>query len=103
MSESQRHKLLIQFLKYMVGGGVYFWGGLGVFAITFSWLHWWWLPAKMVADVLGWTVNFVIQRYWAFADSRLKGHGRRVTFRYVLVNGIDVSIDYGIVGGLYSV
>ena len=93
-----RRKLIIQFAEYMVGGGLYFWSGLGIFAITFNVLHWKWFIAKGLADIIGWTLNFVVQRYWAFKDSRLKGQDRRVIFRYVLVNGIDLFIDYGIVG-----
>lgn len=84
----------------MVGGGVYFWGGLLIFAIFYSVLNWGWFPAKIIADIAGWTANYTIQRYWAFSDKRLEGHGRRVTFRYVIVNGVDVFIDYAIVGGL---
>jgi len=51
----------------------------------------------MLADIVGWSANFAIQRYWAFYDSRLKGHDRVVIFRYVLINGIDLFIDYFIV------
>ena len=91
------HHLLVQFAEYMVGGGVYFWGGMGIFALCFELLHWPWWIAKGLADIFGWSANFGIQRYWAFSDLRLKGHDRRVLFRYVLVNGIDFFIDYGIV------
>jgi putative flippase GtrA len=81
----------------MVGGGVYFWGGLAVFALCFDLLHLPWWISKALADIFGWTANFAIQRYWAFYDSKLKGHDRVVIFRYVLVNGIDLIIDYFIV------
>ena len=97
-----RHKLFLQFLKYMVGGGVYFWSGIIVFAICFSVLRWGWFPSKVIADIIGWTANYTIQRYWAFADKRLNSQNRKVLIKYVLVNGIDLFIDYGIVGGLYS-
>lgn len=94
----RRHKLLIQFVEYMIGGGVYFWGGMAVFALSFDLLHWPWWVSKGLADIIGWSANFTIQRYWAFNDPKLKGQGRRVLFRYVLVNGIDLVIDYAIVG-----
>src|SRR5438105_13915388 len=80
----RRHKSLIQFAEYMVGGGVYFWGGLGVFATCFDALHWPWWISKGLADIFGWSANYAIQRYWAFYDSRLKGQDRRVIFRYVI-------------------
>jgi putative flippase GtrA len=93
----QRRHLVVQFMEYMVGGGVYFWVGLTVFAMCYNLLHWHWLVSKILADSIGWTANFSIQRYWAFYDSRFKGQDTRVIARYVLVNGIDLIIDYGIV------
>jgi putative flippase GtrA len=93
----RRHKLLIQFAEYMVGGGVYFWGGMAVFAICFDVFHWPWWVSKGLADIFGWSANFGIQRYWAFYDPKLKGHNRQVIFRYVLINAIDLVFDYLIV------
>jgi len=94
----RRHRLLIQFAEYMVGGGVYFWGGMAVFALCYEVFHWHWGVSKVLADIIGWSANYGIQRYWAFYDSRLKGQDRRVVFRFVLVNGVDIIIDYAIVG-----
>lgn len=96
-------KLLVQFLEYMVGGGVYFWVGLVIFALGYNVLHWGWLVSKILADIIGWTANFLIQRYWAFYDSKLRGQDHRVIFRYVLVNGIDLFIDYSIVASVVHV
>jgi putative flippase GtrA len=93
----RKHKLLIQFVEYMIGGGVYFWGGLAVFAVCFDLLKFSWWVSKILADIIGWSANFTIQRYWAFYNPKLKGHNRVVIFRYVLINGIDLIIDYLIV------
>jgi putative flippase GtrA len=90
-------KVWIQFAEYMVGGGVYFWGGLAIFSLCYNVFHWHWLIAKGLADIIGWSANFAIQRYWAFYDSKLKGQDGRVVFRFVLINGIDLFIDYAIV------
>jgi putative flippase GtrA len=81
----------------MVGGGVYFCGGLAIFALCFDVFHWPWWVSKGLADIFGWSANFAIQRYWAFDNPKLKGRDRRVLFRYVLINGIDLFFDYGIV------
>lgn len=91
------NKLMIQFAEYMVGGGVWFWGGLGVFAICFDVFHWPWWVSKVLADGFGWSANYGIQRYWAFYSSKLKGRDRQVIFRYVLINSIDFVFDYAIV------
>jgi hypothetical protein len=49
------HKRLIQFAEYMVGGGVYFWGGMAVFALCYNLFHWPWWVSKGLADIIGWT------------------------------------------------
>jgi putative flippase GtrA len=93
----RRHRLVIQFAEYMVGGGVYFWGGLGVFAVCYDLFGWPWWVSKGLADIIGWSANYAIQRYWAFYSSKLKGQDRWVITKFVIVNGIDLFIDYFIV------
>ncbi|MBI5906585.1 GtrA family protein [Candidatus Saccharibacteria bacterium] len=98
-----RRKLIIQFLEYMVGGGVYFWSGYAVFAICYTGLSWDWLWAKMLADVIGWTLNFLIQRYWAFNNPRLKHKTIKISGRYVALTVVNLLIDYGIIASLKAV
>src|SRR3989304_8986354 len=100
IADAHRRKLIIQFLEYMVGGGFYFWSGYAIFAICYSGLGWDWFPAKILADIIGFSLNFIIQRYWAFNDPRLKHHGVRISGRYILVTAINFIVDYAIVGGL---
>ncbi len=92
-----RHPRVIQFLEYMVGGGVYFWGGLAVFALCYNLFGWPWWVSKVLADIIGWSANYLIQRYWAFYDSKLKGQDGRTIAKFVLVNGVDLIFDYLIV------
>ena len=98
-----RKQLIKQFAKYMVGGGVYFWSGYAVFVLLYGGLHWSWFPAKVVCDIVGWTLGFFVQRYWAFHHPSLAGKTIRVTGRYILVNAVNFIIDYLIVWGLNSV
>ena len=92
-------KRIVQFGKYMVGGSVYFWVGYLVFAICYSGFHWGWLPAKIAADVIGWSLNYLVQRLWAFKDqahlSEMQHAGR-----YVFIESIGFVLDYLIIGGL---
>ncbi len=97
-----RRKVVVQFLEYMVGGGVYFWSGLGVFALCYSVLNWDWLIAKMLADVVGWSLGFVVQRYWAFDDPRLKHKTLQTGKRYIGISALNLVIDYAIVASLKS-
>lgn len=96
-----RHTL-IQFGEYLVGGGVYFWSGYAVFALCYSVLGWGVLPAKIAADVVGWTANYLVQRYWAFNNKGLQHHEGRTIGRYALLTVGNLMLDYLIVLGLYE-
>jgi putative flippase GtrA len=103
LSKFGRHKYFIQFLKYMVGGGVWFWSGYLIFALCYSGLGWNWLWAKMLADVIGWTLNFALQRYWAFNDPRLARQNIRISERYIAITALNFLLDYLLIWGLKSV
>jgi putative flippase GtrA len=95
-----RHKTMRQFLKYMAGGSIYFWVGYAVFAICYSLLHWWWLWAKMAADIIGWSLNYIVQRYWTFNTGHLKLREMQHVARYLTIEGIGFILDYAIIAGL---
>lgn len=71
-----------------------------VFAICYSGLHWAWWPAKMLGDAAGWTLNYFLQRYWAFASNSLKKREEVTLAKYAVLTIVNFAIDYGIVGGL---
>jgi putative flippase GtrA len=97
-----RHNV-IQFLEYLIGGTVYFWSGYLIFAVCYSGLGWDWLPAKMMADAVGWTLNYLVQRYWAFNSSGLKRHEGRTVGRYGLLTVGNFILDYLMIWGLKSI
>ena len=98
-----RRQLIVQFLEYMVGGGVWFWSGYAMFAVTYSVIGWNWIWSKLAADITGFSLNFILQRYWAFSDPRLKGVEWRVRVRYIFITAVSFVIDYMIVGGLNAI
>ncbi len=91
---------LIRITEYMISGGAYFWTGYLVFFICdqLLGLNLWW--AKLAANLSGWTVNYVLQRYWVFNNKRLKKHQTEVTKRYIIITGVNFMLDYLIVAGL---
>ena len=93
-------RLATQIIEYLISGGVYFWSGYALFAVLWSELHWslWW--AKLAANVFGWSVNFILQRYWVFRHPSLKGKQTQVTARYIVITLVDFLLDYLIVAGL---
>jgi putative flippase GtrA len=93
---------VVRIVQYMISGGAYFWSGYIVFFIADQWLglNLWW--AKLAANLTGWTVNFLLQRYWVFNSSSLKGKQTQVTSRYVAITALNFILDYLIVRGLKS-
>jgi len=93
----------VQFAEYFIGGTSYFWIGYIVFAICYSSFGWDWLPAKMMADALGWTANYLIQRYWAFNNPMLAKHEGATVSKYALLTAVNFGLDYLIIWGLKSI
>ncbi len=91
-----------RFAKYLSGGTLYFWICYGVFALCYSGFHWHWLPAKAAGDVIGWTINYFVQRHWTYKDRAHLSEMRHVG-RYVFIESIGFVLDYLIIWGLDSV
>jgi putative flippase GtrA len=96
-------KTVGQFMKYLVGGSLYFWSGYAVFAMCYSGLKWSWFPSKVAADAVGWTLNYLAQRYWAFNSDHLKLSEMQHVGRYVFIESIGFILDYAIIWALNSV
>jgi len=96
-------KLKNQFIKYMLGGSLYFWVGYLVFAICYTGLHLWWLWSKIAADTIGWSFNYIAQRYWVFNSDHLKFSEMQHLGRYLFIETIGFILDYAIIGGLKAI
>ncbi len=98
----KRRLELIQFVEYFVSGGAFFWTGYAVFFVCdqIFGLNLWW--AKLIANLSGWTVNYLLQRYWVFNDKRLSKHQTEVTTRYIIITLVNFGLDYLIIWGLKS-
>ena len=87
----------------MISGGAYFWAGYATFFFidkivggSFFW-------AKSISTLVGWSVNYLLQRYWVFDNPKLKKHQTEVTNKYVIITLVDFVMDYFIVFGLKQV
>ena len=99
---SLRRKRAVQFAEYLASGGAFFWTGYLVFFIadhTLGWSLWW---AKLTANIAGWLVNYLLQRYWVFNNKHLAKHQTEVTERYLFITAVNFLLDYIIVGTLKS-
>lgn len=89
-----------QFVEYLISGGVYFWSGYLAFFLLDKGLHADLFWAKTGANVIGWTINYLLQRFWVFRNPALAKHRTEVTFRYAVITLVDFLLDYLIVAGL---
>jgi putative flippase GtrA len=101
--KSKRSKVVIQFIEYMISGGVYFWVGYGILNYLYYAAHWslWW--STILSNVVGWTANFILQRFWVFNNQSLKGHQTQVTTRYIFITLVDFVMNYYILLALKNV
>lgn len=101
--KKQQRKEITRLAEYLISGGAYFWSGYGAFFIGDRVLHlnlWW---AKLAANVFGWTINYLLQRYWVFKNPALAKHKTEVTSRYIFITLVDFILDYLIVWTLKGI
>lgn len=102
-TKNYKLKTPLQFVYFNLGGAVFFVSGYLIFAVLYGVLHWHWLIAKAVADLIGWSLNYLIQHYLAFSGSaHAQGH-KKVLKKFVPFSLLNISLDYAIVGGLKAV
>lgn len=91
---------LVRVAEYMISGGAYFWTGYLVFFIcdkAFGLSLFW---AKLLANIAGWTINYLLQRYWVFNNKQLSQHKTKVTARYIIITLVNFGLDFLIVSSL---
>jgi putative flippase GtrA len=98
--KSKQPSELKRFTEYMISGGAYFWSGYGVFFVVDKLLHGSFFWAKSLSTLVGWTVNFILQRYWVFNNPSLAKHQTEVTTRYIGITLANFVIDFFLVWGL---
>jgi putative flippase GtrA len=84
-------------VEYLVSGGAYFWSGYLMFWFIDKGLGAEFVWAKTISMVFGWTVNYILQRYWVFNNPKLAKHQTEVTGRYIGLSLVNFVIDYFIV------
>lgn len=101
MARTKSKHIIRQFAEYMVAGGAFFWSGYAAFAIFDGLLGWPLFVAKQLANIIGLSVNYVLEDRWVFKykKSRVTYSKRRST-RYIVITIINFGIDYLIVAGL---
>ena len=96
-------KRFVQFAEYMIAGGAYFWVGYLAFFALDKGLHFNLFVTTMISNLIGWTVNFILQRYWVFKNPHMRGHMGDTTSRYMVITLVDFGLNYLILFGLNKV
>lgn len=103
-SMAKRKKTIwAQLAEYFVSGGAFFWSGYLAFAIFDSIFHWPLFIAKQTANLIGLTVNYILESRWVFKVKSKKNLERRRTGRYAVITIINFGIDYLIVKSLKNI
>ncbi len=99
LRKKQKREIL-RITEYLISGGAYFWSGYLAFFVgdQILGLNLWW--AKLAANIFGWVVNYLLQRFWVFKNPALAKHKTEVTNRYIIITLADFVIDYLIVNFL---
>ena len=93
-----------QIVEYMVAGGAFFWSGYIAFAVFDAVLGMPLFVAKQLANLIGLTVNYILEDQWVFKKGKSrKPYDRRRTSRYVIITIVNFGIDYLIVANLKEV
>jgi len=88
---------LTRLISYSITGGAWFWSGYLMFAVADQYLGlslWW---AKLLANITGITVNFILERTWVFKENRRHKRLTVVTERYFFLTLANFVIDYLII------
>ena len=90
-----------QIAEYMVAGGAFFWSGYIAFAVFDAIFHLPLFVAKQLANLIGLTVNYILEDQWVFKKAKSKKkYDKRRSSRYIIITLINFGIDYLIVLGL---
>lgn len=93
-----------RFSKYLVGGNAQFWSGYAAFALFDAVMDIDFWPAKIASYAVGVSINFIIERFWAFDDKNItKRQLQASAGRYYGLSIANFLIDLAIVGGLREV
>jgi len=92
-----------QVINYLIGGGLYFITGYLAFFVFYHIFNWTLFYATVVSNIIGWTVNYFINRFWVFEHPSLKKKTLSISVRYTILTLANFLISYLILRGLKAV
>jgi putative flippase GtrA len=94
----KQRKEATRFVEYMIGGGVWFWSGYVIIVVLDGHIGLFW--ANVLGQTVGLSLNFLIERYWAFKTKRpaalLVATKRYIVYTIVNAFGLNYLILLGL-------
>jgi putative flippase GtrA len=84
--KKRTQSLLVQFVEYLISGGVWFWSGYILIVLLDD--HIGLFAANFIGNAVGITLNFMLQRYWVFRTKR-PGAIAFTARRYIIYTAIN--------------
>ncbi len=83
----KKHRIeLRRFAEYMIGGGLWFWSGYVIIVYLNGKIPLFW--ANFAGNLVGITLNFVVERYWVFKTNKPTKLGV-ATWRYIIYTALN--------------
>lgn len=84
-------------LGYIAGGGAYFWSAWLIITFTTGIIGLFW--ANLIGNIVGITLNYLAQRFWAFPGKNIFNSG----WKFLLLTVVNLLISYLILRFLTSI
>lgn len=75
-------------LGYVAGGGAYFWSAWLIITFTTDIIGLFW--ANLIGNIVGITLNYLAQRFWAFPGKNIFNSG----WKFLLLTVVNLLISY---------
>lgn len=107
MAHKKKHKklrkLILQLIEYNIAGQAFFWSGYLAFFILYTLIGTDFFVAKITGNIVGLTVNYLIERYWVFYRQNVEKRSRQEAIRYWILSAVNFGLDVLIVYGLKEI
>ena len=92
-------KSFIQFLKYNIGGLLYFWSAWVIITYGTGKIGLFW--ANIIGNASGILLNYTVQRFWTFGGGRIGP--KKSGWKFVTLTIVNLFLSYGILRGLTAI
>src|SRR5688572_6956618 len=101
--EKKQKREVKRVTEYLISGGAFFWSGYIAFFVFDKVFGFHLFVATTASYIIGWTVNYLLQRYWVFNNPKLAKHQTEVTTHYIILSLVNLGLNYLILKALQDI